>query len=232
MYTGDVSCGSRPRVLLVEDDRALGAQVEAGLDALGLAVRWVRDGAGALAALDDDLVLVVLDLGLPDANGWRILERIRSGSDVPVLVLTARDDPASRVRGLELGADDYVTKPFWPDELAARVKARLRRPRLARDSARRHGPIALDPVAHEVRVHGELVELSPSEHRILVALFQRPGAAITRVRLAELVLDPDRESDDRPLDVHVSRLRRKLGAAGVLIETVRGVGYRLREEPA
>lgn len=214
-------------MLLVEDDAALGEQVRAGLAEEGLVVRWVRMGRDAIAARTERYALVILDLGLPDIDGWDVLRHLRSQADVPVLVLTARSDPTSRVRGLDLGADDYLTKPFWPDELLARVRARLRRPQLLRSNTLRVGDIAIDLERHEVHVGESLVALTPGEHALLVALARRPGAVVSRRRLAELALDAD--ADERHLDAHVSRLRRKLGSAQHAIETVRRVGYRVRE---
>ena len=146
---------------------------------------------------------------------------------MPVLVLSARNEAASKVRALELGADDYMTKPFWPEELVARVGARLRRPALARGGPVRAGPLSVDLEARRVEVDGAPVDLTRAEFDLLAALARRPGAAVSRDWLLEHVLDPDRSATVRTLDVHFSRIRRKLGGAADRIATVWGVGYRL-----
>jgi DNA-binding response OmpR family regulator len=165
---------------------------------------------------------VILDLMLPGLHGLDVLKRLREECDVPVLVLSARNETPDKVRALKLGADDYVTKPFWPEELLARVAARMRRPVLQRSGALQWGELAVDLGGRGVRVAGEPVELTRAEFDILAALARRPGSAVSRA-----VLDPEREGGERTLDVHVSRLRKKLGPCGRLIGTVWGVGYRL-----
>ncbi len=144
-----------------------------------------------------------------------------------VLVLSAKTDTAVKVRALELGADDYLTKPFWPEELVARVQARLRRPTAQRDGRLELGPLTLDLQARRVLLHGEPVELTRVEFELLRALARRPGAAVQRAWLVEHVLDPEREGGERTLDVHISRLRKKLARLPDAITTVWGVGYRL-----
>jgi two-component system response regulator MtrA len=164
---------------------------------------------------------------LPGVYGMDVLKQIRASSDVPVLVLSARVETADKIRALKLGADDYLTKPFWPEELVERVRARLRRPALERAAGTTIGNLFVDLSRREVLVDQERVELTRSEFELLAQLAAQPGAAITRRALAERVLDPDRDASERTLDVHVSRLRKKLGS-GVVIETVWGIGYRLR----
>jgi two-component system response regulator MtrA len=150
-----------------------------------------------------------------------------------VLLLSARQDTADKVRGLELGADDYLTKPFWPEELLARVRARLRRPALtASGRVVAVGPLLVDRDGRIVMVDGAAVDLTRVEFDLIAALASRPGAAVSRAWLAEHVLDSTRDGGERTLDVHVSRLRRKLGRAGALIATVWGVGYRLDDSKA
>jgi two-component system response regulator MtrA len=173
--------------------------------------------------------LVILDLMLPGAHGFDVLKALRSDHHhVPVLVLSARHEAADKVRGLELGADDYLTKPFWPEELLARVRARLRRPALAASGHTVEvAALRIDFDARLVTVEGATVDLTRVEFDLVAALARRPGAAVSRRWLAEHVLDPARDGGERTLDVHISRLRRKLGVAGALLATVWGVGYRL-----
>jgi two-component system response regulator MtrA len=219
-----------PRILLVEDDEALGRQVVQHLDAAGFPTRWVTNGADALEVPTTGLDLIVLDLMLPGAHGFDVLKHVRADSDVPVLILSARNETPDKVRALGLGADDYLTKPFWPDELVARVRARLRRPALQRGDAVTFGQVTIDIGARRVTVGGRTVDLTRVEFDLLAALARRPGTAVSRAWLADHVLDPDREGGERTLDVHASRLRRKLGPAGASIVTVWGIGYRLEPE--
>jgi two-component system response regulator MtrA len=218
------------RILLVEDDEKLGGQIVEHLGGAGYETAWLRDGASALAADPQKYALLVLDLMLPGAHGLDVLKRWRERSDQPVLVLSAKNDAAVKVRALELGADDYMTKPFWPEELLARVGARLRRPVLARGDRLEVGPIAIDLLARRVHVDAREIELTPVEFELLLALSRRTGAAVSRTWLVENVLDPEREGGERTLDVHVSRLRKKLGAHNTMLSTVWGVGYRLSGE--
>jgi two-component system response regulator MtrA len=215
------------RVLVVEDDERLGQQVVGTLAEAGYDPVWIRDGRSVALDQVEGASLVVLDLMLPGEHGLDILKRLRKESDVPVLVLSARNETADKVRALKLGADDYVTKPFWPDELLARVAARLRRPALQRSSAVRVGEMTVDLDQRRVAVAGETVDLTRVEFDLLAALARRHGSAVSRAWLAEHVLDPEREGGERTLDVHMSRLRKKLGAAAAAIATVWGVGYRL-----
>jgi DNA-binding response OmpR family regulator len=164
---------------------------------------------------------------LPGKYGLDVLKRLRTEADVPVLILSARNDTSDKVRALQLGADDYLTKPFWPEELLARVHARLRRPALERDGTIESGDLAVDIEARRVLVKGVAVELTRAEFDLLAALARRPGAAVSRAHLVEKVLDPDRDGTERTLDVHISRLRKKLGPCGGRIATVWGVGYRM-----
>ncbi len=221
------------RVLLVEDDETLGNQVADNLRQAGYEVDWVTRGDQALSADFASFALVVLDLMLPGAHGFDVLKALRSNHHhVPVLLLSARQDTADKVRGLELGADDYLTKPFWPEELLARVRARLRRPALtAGGRMRTVGALVVDPDARVASLSGAALDLTRVEFDLIAALANRPGAAVSRAWLAEHVLDPARDGGERTLDVHVSRLRRKLGGAGAMIATVWGVGYRLDEVP-
>ena len=219
------------RVLLVEDDEKLGRQIVDNLSEAGFEATWAKTGTEALGINPEPFSLLVLDLMLPGAHGLDVLKHLRRGSDVPVLVLSARNDTADKVRALELGADDYVTKPFWPEELVARVQARLRRPTLQRAGLIEAGDLAIDLVSRRVHVAGDSIELTKVEFDLLAALARRPGAAIPRSWLVENVLDPDRAGTERTLDVHVSRLRKKLGPCARCVATVWGVGYRLEISP-
>lgn len=215
------------KVLLVEDDPKLGQQVADHLESAGLRVRWIRDGDEALLEPGRDYALIILDLMLPGRYGLDLLKHFREANDVPVLILSARNDTSDKVRAFKLGADDYITKPFWPEELVARVQARLRRPVLARSDVIEDGDLKVDLSARRVLVKEVPVDLTRVEFNLLAILARRPGAAVSRGHLVDEALDPEREGTDRTLDVHVSRLRKKLGACGKSIATVWGVGYRL-----
>ncbi|MED5372528.1 MAG: response regulator transcription factor [Myxococcota bacterium] len=212
-------------VLLVEDDHALGAQVRGHLESLDLEVTWWTLGHDIHPDMPPEVDLVILDLMLPERSGFEVLRQLRACSDVPVIVLSARDGSEDKVQALRLGADDYMTKPFYPEELKERVRARLRRPVLARDARVQLGDLEMDLERREVWSSSAPVSLTPAEYNILAALVRRPGVAVTRKWLCANVLDPDREPSERTLDVHVSRLRKKLGKG--MVETVWGVGYRL-----
>lgn len=214
-------------ILLVEDDEALGGQIVKHLREAGFEPTWIKDGTSALAVAPDLFSLLILDLMLPGAHGLDVLKHLRTGSDVPVLILSARNDTSDKVRALGLGADDYVTKPFWPEELVARVKARLRRPVLQRTDVVACGTLEMDIGGRSVTVGTDRVDLTRVEFELLLALARRPGSAVSRAWIVEHVLDPDREGGERTLDVHVSRLRKKLGPNAPRIATVWGVGYRL-----
>jgi DNA-binding response OmpR family regulator len=219
------------RVVVVEDDVRLGQQVVECLQAAAFEPSWIRTGTEALEARFESYGLIILDLMLPGAHGLDVLKHVRASSDVPVLVLSARNDTHDMVRALQLGADDYVTKPFWPDELLARIQARLRRPTMRGNDTVAVGDLGIDLEQRTVSVSGASVELTKVEFELLALLARRQGAAVSRSRLVEQVLDPDREGTERTLDVHMSRLRKKLGAAGRYVVTVWGIGYRLELGP-
>lgn len=213
------------RILLVEDDSLLGDGLRVGLGQEGYTVDWIRDGQAARLALETGSYdLVVLDLGLPRLSGLELLRAVRAqGNGVPVLILTARDAVADRVAGLDDGADDYMIKPFDLDELAARIRALLRR-RMGRASPiLRHGELALDPAAHRVTLAGKAVELSSREFALLQALLDNAGRVLSRAKLEESLYGWGEEVESNAVEVHVHHLRRKLGPK--LIRTVRGVGY-------
>lgn len=219
------------RVLLVEDDRLLGDGVKAGLTGAGFAVDWVRDGEAALAALgSESFAAVLLDLGLPRKDGVAVLTALRAaGNPVPVLVLTARDQVADKVRALDQGADDYVVKPFDLDELAARLRALVRRSQGRAEACLRHGELILDPAARTVSLKGEPVLLTSREFELLRMLLDGAGRVLTRRVLDEQLYAWGESVESNALEVHIHHLRRKLGSE--LIRTVRGVGYMVDEAP-
>jgi two-component system response regulator MtrA len=218
------------RILVVEDDDRLGGQIVDHLRRAGFETTWMKDGDDARGADLAGVTLVVLDLMLPGTYGMDLLKIYRSRSEVPVLILSARDDASDKVRALKLGADDFVTKPFWPEELVARVNARLRRPALRRSDVVRVAGLTIDLESRTVEGPEDVIQLTRVEFDLLATLARRPGAAITRVALVDAALDPDKEGSERTLDVHISRLRKKLGTAGSAIATVWGIGYRLGSE--
>ena len=218
-------------ILVLEDDEALGRQVVDHLKKAGFSVVWWK--TGRLISEDDltEVSLIVLDLMLPNIGGLDILKNMREHSDVPVLVLSARQDSHDKVRALQLGADDYLTKPFWPEEMVERVWARLRRPVMQRSAEIKFANVAVDADKRELKVDGQRVDVTKAELDILLALTRKMGQPVSRSWLLMHVLDPEREGTERTLDVHVSRLRKKLGDSS-LIETVWGIGYRLKVEPS
>jgi two-component system response regulator QseB len=217
--------GDTMRVLLVEDDLMIGASIQQGLRQDGLTVDWVQDGADVDVALRTTVyTLVLLDLSLPHKSGSEILATLRrSRNPVPVVILTARDAVADRVRGLDDGADDYLVKPFDLNELAARIRAVLRRHNGRADPVIRHGALTLDPATHEVTWHGAAVTLSGREFAVLQALLEHPGAVLSRTQLEERLYGWEDEVASNAVEVHISHLRHKL--APEVIRTVRGVGY-------
>jgi two-component system response regulator RegX3 len=220
-------------VLLVEDDDAIAEPLVKGLERQGFAVRRESTGEGALLALAaaPRTEIVLLDLGLPDIDGYEVCRRIRADSSVPIIVITARGDEIDRVLGLELGADDYLVKPFGFRELVARIRAVTRRSGARDDTV--EGPVdigagvVIDTRAHRVTIGGEEVALTRKEFDLLALLASDPGATRTREEILEQVWDAHWYGPTKTLDVHVASLRRKLGDP-TLVETVRGVGFRLR----
>ena len=216
------------RVLVVEDDPAVAEPLLAGLRRNGIDADHVAYASQVIAAAQG-VDVVLLDLGLPDGDGLDVLRELRRTSDVPVIIATARGDETDRIVGLELGADDYVVKPFSVRELAARVRAVSRRRRV--ESNLDTGRLIVDRNRHQVLLDGEPVELTAKEFDLLAVLAEEPGRAVTRQELFSRVWDPVWIGTGKTLDVHVASLRKKLGSAD-LIETVRGVGYRLAVETA
>ena len=214
-------------VLLVEDEHSIGSMTRSYLERNGYRVVWVRSGEEALAEIERHPIrLVVLDIRLPGMDGFDVARRLRTRSDVPILMLTARDEEPDRVAGLELGADDYLTKPFSPRELVARMKAVLRRTdgRGAEDVLTL-GDVVLDRNAREVTVDGRTVELTTKEFDLLATLLENPGIVVSRDQLLDRVWGMTYPGGTRTVDVHVAQLRRKLGRPE-LVRTVRGAGYK------
>lgn len=213
------------RILLVEDDRLLGDGLQVGLTQAGYAVDWLRDGEAAVAALSTEhFAAVVLDLGLPKRDGLSVLQWLRERRDAtPVLILTARDQLEDKVRGLDLGADDYVLKPFDLDEVAARLRALVRRAHGRTQPVLTLGEIEINPAARTVVRGGLAVELTPREFDLLHLLLENAGRVLTRRTLEEQLYTWNDAVDSNALEVHIHHLRRKLGSE--LIRTVRGVGY-------
>jgi two-component system phosphate regulon response regulator PhoB len=227
---------SKGTVLVIDDEKDLIELVRYNLRSEGFEVLAARDGeSGVREALDRRPDLVLIDLMLPGIDGLEVCQRLRSDERtcrIPLIMLTAKSSEADRVVGLELGADDYVTKPFSPRELAARVKAVLRRAGGQQELPEiiRRGGLEIDMARHEVSCGGEKVELTATEFRLLHLLAGRPGRVFSRGELIDGALGRDVAVLDRTIDVHVVALRKKLGKCGGWIETIRGFGYRFRED--
>ena len=221
------------RIFIVEDDPVLADGLTRSLRAADYAVDCAADGGEAdhvLASHNYDLV--ILDVGLPKLDGFEVLRRLRRrGSRVPVLVLTARDALGDRVKGLDLGADDYLTKPFDLPELDARVRALIRRGQSGGPSLITHGSLTLDTAGHRATLNGEPLELSARELGVLEVLMLRSGRVVNKEQLADQLYGWDEEVGPNAIEVYVHRLRRKLEPAGVTIRTIRGLGY-LLERPS
>ncbi len=226
---------TQPPILVVEDEPRVASVIRLYLENAGFTVELAADGREALArARAQPPRLIVLDVMLPHVDGFEVCRTLRAESDVPIIVVTARAAEADRLEGLELGADDYLTKPFSPRELVARVRTVLRRvPAEAPGGpAIERAGVRIDPARHEVTVRGTRATLTAREFRLLWALARAAGRAFTRAELCERALGADFVGLERTIDVHVKNLRRKLAAAGAdppPIETVPGVGYRFAE---
>jgi two-component system phosphate regulon response regulator PhoB len=226
------------RILVIEDDPDILEILDYNLSNEGFEVTTATDGERGLRAVAANKpALVVLDLMLPGIPGLEVCRRLRdnkSWRDIPIIMVTAKEEEADVVTGLELGADDYITKPFRVRELVARVHAVLRRTteRVAEEHERieRDG-IVIDTIRHEVQVDGQPVELTLAEFRLLAALAARPGRVFARARLVQEITAGGYQISERNVDVHVAALRRKLGPSGDMISTVRGIGYKFKEEP-
>jgi len=220
-----------PEILVVEDEASIASFVSLYLKNAGYEVRTAENGTDALAAVQSrEPALIILDLMLPDLDGLEVCRRIRQRSDVPILMLTARDEDVDKIIGLEVGADDYMTKPFNPRELVARVKSILRRVTPERREAQGerivHGDLIIDAGRREVTVKGVEVQLAPKEFELLWELLDHRGLVLTRDQLLERVWGYTFAGDTRTVDVHVRQVRRKLGEAAPIV-TVWGVGYKV-----
>jgi len=213
------------RILIVEDDSLLGDGIRVGLTQSSYTVDWVEDGEAAeTALLTNEYELIVLDLGLPKISGLDVLKNIRaSGNDIPVIILTAQDGVEDRIKGLDSGADDYLTKPFDLEELTARLRALLRRRGGRSTPIIEHSNITLDPASHTVKKEGECVDISPREFTILQLLLENQNKVMSRNRLEEGLYAWNDEVESNTVEVHIHHIRKKLGAK--LIRTIRGVGY-------
>jgi DNA-binding response OmpR family regulator len=214
-------------ILLVEDEPSIASLVRAYLERDSYKVIWASNGADALAALDRHQIrIVILDIGLPDIDGFEVCRRIRKRSQVPILMLTARDEEPDRVAGLELGADDYISKPFSPRELVARIKAVMRRvePRPTEDTVVL-GDVVLDRASREVTVAGAPVDLRSKEFDLLAYLMENRGLVVSRDQLLDRVWGLEFAAGTRTVDVHIAQVRAKLGRPD-LIRTIRGSGYK------
>ena len=216
------------RLLLVEDDPMIGEAIRTGLRRDGFTVDWVHEGDAAEQVLrTEQFDLLLLDLGLPRGDGLHVLQRLRARhSALPVLIITARDAVSDRVQGLDAGADDYLVKPFDLDELAARIRALLRRKSGRTAPQIEHLGVVLDPATHRVTRDGCDVALSPREFALMQLLLERPGNILSRAQIEERLYGWGEEVESNAVEVHIHALRRKLGSD--FIVTVRGVGYRVR----
>lgn len=217
------------RILLVEDDKILGDAMHRSLEQAGYAVDWARNGKDADLVLGDQIYdLALLDLGLPKLDGFEVLRRLRNRkSNLPVLIVTARESLDDRVKGFDLGADDYILKPFDMPELLARVRAQLRRAQALPTTRVMYGPLVYDMSDRLVRIDGEPMALSSRELDILETMLLKVGKVVTKEHLVEKLCNWDEELGNNAIEVYVHRLRKKLQPLGVDISTVRGLGYML-----
>jgi two-component system phosphate regulon response regulator PhoB len=230
---------AREKLLVVEDDTDIRELIRHSMAKEGYNVATTAQGEeGLRLAREGDFDLLLLDLMLPGMDGLEVCRRVRADHQLRqpgILIITAKDDEVDVVTGLELGADDYLVKPFGVRVLLARVRALLRRMKentaAPEEAAITLGPLRIDPARHSVCVDNHAIELTLAEFRILQSLARRPGRVLTRNQLLDMALGQDHFVLDRTIDVHVSTLRRKLGTGGAWVETVRGVGYRLKDQP-
>lgn len=227
---------AKEKILVVEDDKHISKLVRYNLEKASYDCTVVIDGEEALDILGKEQIdLIVLDIMLPKMDGFEVCRTIKQDTklkNIPIVMLTAKGEEVDRIVGLELGADDYIVKPFSPRELVLRVKAILKRGKLeeSKKDILQVNNLIVDIPKHKVTMNQKEIELSPLEFKLLVTLIERQGRVQTRDRLLSDIWDVHAELDTRTVDTHIKRLREKLGKAGRLIETVRGLGYRLKEE--
>lgn len=228
--TGHVAEGAVMRILITEDDAALAEALQFSLTQAGYAVDWVANGAAADGALKDDVFgLLILDLGLPKLDGFEVLKRLRRrNTSVPVLILSGREKPEEKVLGLDLGADDYLVKPFSLNELQARVRALLRRGQQGGGAPSiLYGDLGFDTVGRTASVNGRALPLSSHEAGVLEILLHRFGRAVSKEQLVEQLYSYDKEVSQNAIEVYVHRLRKKIAGSGVTVRTLYGQGYLL-----
>lgn len=218
-------------ILIVDDEFRIRKLLRDYLQKAGYHVVEARNGEEALVCINQNIDLVILDIMLPKLDGWTVCRKIRQQYDLPIIMLTARSDEADEVRGLEMGADEYVSKPFRPQALVARVKALIRRAKPAVSAVLSFNDLVINPMGHEVFLHDRLLELSPKEYDLLLCLARNAGIALSREQILNEVWSYDYYGDLRTVDTHITRLRLKLGAENKYIQTIRGLGYRF-EGPA
>jgi two-component system alkaline phosphatase synthesis response regulator PhoP len=221
---------SKETILVVDDEQNIIELARLYLEQEGFRVESANTGKAALDKVKAvDPALIVLDLMLPEIDGWEVCRRVRSNSDVPIIMLTARDEDVDKIVGLEIGADDYMTKPFNPRELVARVKAILRRSERAVTPGKvfRIGDLTIDPARREVTVAGQPIDVRTKEFDCLLTLAENKGIVLSREKLLELAWGYDFAGQTRTVDVHVAHLRKKISHSTAQIETVTGVGYKL-----
>lgn len=213
------------RILLVEDDELLGDALKTGLTQFGYVADWLKDGEAArLATKNENFECIILDLGLPRLSGLAFLQSIRQNNDTtPVIILTARDSVEDRIKGLDSGADDYLSKPFDMNELSARVRALTRRSQGRADALLHYKNLTLDPAAHAVYMDKELINLPRREYSLLYKLLENQGHVLSREQLMQSMYGWNEDVDSNTLEVHIHNLRKKLNAS--FIRTIRGVGY-------
>lgn len=218
------------RILLVEDDMMIGESLQRALHKSGYAVDWLKDGTDVEMCLqDNDYALMILDLGLPGKNGFSILSDIRKKENyIPVLILTARDSISDRVSGLDMGADEYMLKPFALEELEARIRLLLRRKNGLKSTVLKSGDLSIDTATHEVRLKNTAHSFSSKEFSLLAVLMEKPGSVFSRAQLEEKLYGWNEEVGSNAIEVHIHQIRKKLGKN--IIKNIRNVGYTLAED--